>query len=110
MRWRALLCAWVAVTVAARRLDGMCMHELVRPCPSRSLPNFSIEVTNGDAVEHMHLMPHDGTAMVSDVRPGSLSAPAMSHTFELSDADSAMEHMRGQWGIRVTIVRCPIAA
>jgi RHS repeat-associated protein len=60
--------------------------------------HFSIEVTNGDAVKHMHLMPHDGTAMVSDVKPGSLPAPAMSHTFELPDADAAMEHMLGQLG------------
>ncbi|BFU41825.1 hypothetical protein KRMM14A1004_00620 [Krasilnikovia sp. MM14-A1004] len=60
--------------------------------------HFSIEVTNGSEVEHMHLMPYDGTAMVSRVPDHGLPAPAMSHTFELPDGDAALAHMRSQVG------------
>ncbi|MER5604581.1 polymorphic toxin-type HINT domain-containing protein [Micromonospora tulbaghiae] len=59
--------------------------------------HFSIEVMDsGGDLEHMHLMPFDGVAMVG--KAGKLPAPAMSHTFELPDASEALKYMRSQTG------------
>jgi hypothetical protein len=59
--------------------------------------HFSIEVTNGNEVEHMHLMPYDGVSMVSRVTD-QLPVPTATHVFELPDADAALSYMRDSLG------------
>jgi hypothetical protein len=54
--------------------------------------HFSIEVTDGETVQHMDLWPYDGKAVVRNA-PDSLPAPAISHTFEVPDVKAAFKYM-----------------
>ncbi|MFJ7899114.1 polymorphic toxin-type HINT domain-containing protein [Streptomyces sp. NPDC096198] len=60
--------------------------------------HFSIEVTDGEAVTHTHLMPHDGEAVVS---PYSGPPSIMSRDIDLPNAKAALEFQKntqGGWG------------